>query len=219
MNSPLDYINNNLKPLNTLQTISDASELFIDYSFLHFPVLENGIYIGSISKDDTETLEQKTEISSIILNLERFYARNSMSWLDIQELFARNSTNVMPVLDENNTYIGFYEMEDLIHLFNETPFLKEEGGTLIIQKNISDFSMSQVVQIIESNNSKLLGLFISRMENNIIEITLKVNLGNLNDIIQTLRRFEYEILSHHQEDSYIESLKERSEYLDKYLNI
>jgi hypothetical protein len=29
----------------------------------------------------------------------------------------------------------------------------------------------------------------------------------------------YEIISEHQEDNYINSLKERSDYLDKYLNM
>ena len=40
-----------------------------------------------------------------------------------------------------------------------------------------------------------------------------------NNIIQTFRRYNYEIISEHQEDNYINNLKERSEYLDKYLNI
>ena len=110
-------------------------------------------------------------------------------------------------------------MEEFIRIFHETPFLKEEGGIIVIRKNNNDFSMSQITQIVESNNAKLLGLFISNIENDEIEITLKTSLGGLNDIIQTFRRFEYLVISHHQEDSYIENLKERSDYLDKYLNI
>ena len=79
--------------------------------------------------------------------------------------------------------------------------------------------MSQVTQIVESNNAKLLGLFISKTEANFIEVTLKVSDSSLNEIIQTFRRYEYEIISEHQEDSYLKNLKERSDYLDKYLNI
>ena len=54
---------------------------------------------------------------------------------------------------------------------------------------------------------------------NKVEITVKISQSGLNDIIQTFRRYEYEIISEHQEDSYLNSLKERSDYLDKYLNI
>ena len=219
MNNILDYINNDNKPFNSNQTINEADDLFIDLSYSHFPVLENNIFIGSLSREDAETLNPDSTIESNKINLERFFAKNTMSWLDVQELFARNQTNLMPVLDENNKYLGYFEMEEFIRIFNETPFLKEEGGIIVVKKKSDDFSMSQITQIIESNNAKILGLFISKMENNEIEITVKISLGGLNDIIQTFRRFEYQIVSQHQEDAYIENLKERSDYLDKYLNI
>ncbi len=41
----------------------------------------------------------------------------------------------------------------------------------------------------------------------------------MNEIIQSFRRYDYEIISEHFEDNYINTLKERSDYLDKYLNI
>jgi hypothetical protein len=44
-------------------------------------------------------------------------------------------------------------------------------------------------------------------------------LGGLNEIIQTFRRYNYTIVSEHNDDSYINNLKERSDYLDRYLNI
>lgn len=79
--------------------------------------------------------------------------------------------------------------------------------------------MSQISQIVESNNGKLLGMFVSSAEADKIQITVKIALGSLNDIIQTFRRYNYEIISEHQEDNYLNALKERSDYLDKYLNI
>jgi len=79
--------------------------------------------------------------------------------------------------------------------------------------------MSQVAQIIETNNGKILGLFISEANADFVEITIKLSLGGMNEIIQTFRRYNYEIVSEHQEDNYLNNLKERSDYLDKYLNI
>jgi hypothetical protein len=88
----------------------------------------------------------------------------------------------------------------------------------VVRKGVLDYSMSQI-KIVESNNGKLLGLFISESSIDSIEITLKITLGAMNEIIQTFRRYNYEIISEHQEDNYINNLKERSDYLDKYLNI
>ncbi len=139
--------------------------------------------------------------------------------MDVLEVFAKSDTNLVPVLDDKNNYLGYYELEDVIRFLQETPFLKEEGGTIILKKAVDQFSMSQVAQIVESNNAKVLGLFISDIANKKVEITLKISQSGMNDIIQTFRRYEYEIVSEHQEDSYLNSLKERSDYLDKYLNI
>ena len=71
----------------------------------------------------------------------------------------------------------------------------------------------------ESNDGKLLGAFVSKINTDIVQVTLKIGNTGLNNIIQTFRRYSYNIISGHEEDSYIESLKERSDYLNKYLNM
>ena len=205
--------------MDSQETILAAQDFFMDVSFSHFPVLEDGIYIGSIVAEDLETFDTDKKISNYKYTLEQFFVRSSMNWLDVLEVFGKNHTDIVPVLDENNLYLGYYELTDSMRFFNETPFIKESGGIIIVKKALVDYSMSQVSQIVESNNGKLLGLFVSNSDDNTIEITIKVTLGVMNDIIQTFRRYNYEIISEHNDDNYINTLKERSDYLDKYLNI
>ena len=214
-----DYLNNDFKALNSQETIADVQDFFADVSYSHFSVVEEGIYIGCIAADDIDTFDSDKKIIDYKYALEGFFARKSMIWLDVLEVFAKNHSNVVPVLDEENKYSGYYELEDIVRFFHETPFLKEQGGIIIVEKSMDDYSMSQITQIIESNNGKLLGLFISEATANKVQITIKIAMGGMNEIIQTFRRYNYEIMSEHQEDNYLNSLKERSEYLDKYLNI
>ena len=214
-----EYINNDYKPIDSDETIEKIQDFFIEISFSHFPVLENGIYIGCIAAEDVETFEAPKKLSDYRYTLEGFFVKTSMNWLDVLEVFARNNANIVPILDDNNKYIGYYEITDVVKFLNGTPFLKEIGGIIIIEKNINEYSMSQITQIIESNNGKLLGLFISEATNEKIQITIKITLGSMNEIIQSFRRFNYEIVSEHNEDNYLNILKERSEYLDKYLNM
>ncbi len=214
-----DYINRDYKAIDSSETIAEVQDFFADLEFSHFPVTEGGIYIGSISAEDAETFEFNKNLTDYRYVLEGFFARTNMIWIDVMEIFARYHTNVIPVLDENNIYVGYYEIDDIIKFFYETPFLKEQGGIIIVEKGLLDYSMGQVVQIVESNNGKILGSFVSKTTSTTIQITIKIALGSLNDIIQTFRRYEYEIISEHQEDDYLNNLKERSDYLDKYLNI
>lgn len=219
MTTITDYINNDFRAMDSQETILAAQDFFMDVSFSHFPVLEDGIYIGSIVAEDLETFDTDKKISNYKYTLEPFFVRSSMNWLDVLEVFGKNHTDIVPVLDENNLYLGYYELTDSMRFFNETPFIKESGGIIIVKKALVDYSMSQISQIVESNNGKLLGLFVSNSDNDTIEITIKVTLGVMNDIIQTFRRYNYEIISEHNDDNYINTLKERSDYLDKYLNI
>ncbi|WP_426062997.1 CBS domain-containing protein [Flavobacterium sp. DSP2-3-1] len=214
-----EYIANDYKAIDSQDSIAAIQDFFSELHFSHFPIVEEGVYIGSIASEDIETFESDKKASDYRFTLEGFFTRTNTMWLDVLEVFAKNHTNLVPVLDENNIYVGYYEIEDIMKFFHETPFLKEPGGIIVVRKPILDYSMSQITQIVESNNGKLLGLFISEADVESVEVTLKITLGAMNEIIQTFRRYNYEIISEHQEDNYINNLKERSDYLDKYLNI
>ncbi len=214
-----DYINNDFKALQIDEPIQEVQGFFEEVNFSHFPVLENDIYIGSVSKNDLETFDFDKNLSDYKYSLERFFARENFILLEVLEVFSKNHSNLIPVLNEENKYLGYYEIEEVIKTFQETPFLSESGNIIIVRKEIIDYSMSQIAQIVESNNGKLLGLFISNSDLSFVEITLKINVGDINDIIQSFRRYNYEIISDHQQDDYISILKENANYLEKYLSI
>ena len=214
-----NYVTNDFQPIDGHETIAVVQGFIGDLNFSHFPVIEQEIFIGSIAADDIETFDSDKKVVDYKFTFEHFFARTNMIWLDVLEVFAKNNTNLVPILDENNTYVGYYEIEDIIKFFHETPFLKEHGSIIVVRKNSIDYSMSQITQIVESNNGKLLGLFISDADLTSVQVTIKINLGSLNEIIQTFRRYNYEIISEHPEDNYINNLKERSDYLDKYLSM
>ncbi len=214
-----NYISNDFKAIDSQDTIAAVQGFFDEFTFSHFPVVEKEIYIGSIASDEIETFDSAKKVIDYRYTLERFFARTTMVWLDVLEVFAKNNTDLVPVLNEDNKYVGYYELGAIMKFFNETPFLREPGRIIVVKKRVMDYSISQITQIVESNNGKLLGLFVSAADIENIEVTLKINVGPINEIIQTFRRYDYEIISEHQEDNYINTLKERSDYFDKYLNI
>ena len=214
-----EYINNDFKPFPSTESVAAIQDFFADSTYSHFPILDNGIYLGCLSAVDAETFETDKIIIDYRYSFEGFFVRESMIWLDVLEVFARNNSNIVPILNETNNYIGYYEITDVIKFLNETPFLKETGGIIVVEKATADYSMSQITQIVESNNGKILGVFVSEANAEKVQVTIKITLGAMNEIIQSFRRYNYEIVSDHHEDNYLNTLKERSEYLDKYLNM
>lgn len=215
-----DYISKDLETLHPNDSILTAKNQFQEQRFSHLPVVENGKLYGSISESDVSTLDDLSKKTSDFNYLyDTFFANEEDTWVDLLNLFASNETNILPILDKNKEYIGYFDINDILKLFAETPFLNEEGIVLIIEKDHKLYSISEIAQITETHNGKLLGLFVSKNTETTTQITIKINTENVNDIIQSYRRYEYNVLSTHEDDSYLEELKNRSNYLQKYLNL
>ncbi|AVR45346.1 acetoin utilization protein acuB [Christiangramia fulva] len=217
--SMTEYILNDVEILDISEKIKDVQKLFNELTYTHLPVRQEGNYVGCISENDIRCFEGEKTLEDYLYALEGFFVRENMYWLDSLEVFAQNGTNIMPVLSEENVYMGYLELSEIITLFNETPFLNEAGNILVVEKAFKDYTFSEISQITESHNAHILGAFVSKIENDMAQITLKVSPSNMNGIIQAFRRYGYIIISEHQEDNFNKNLKDRSKYLDKYLNI
>ena len=44
--------------------------------------------------------------------------------------------------------LSYYELTDIISIFNETPFVGEPGGIITVAKGMSDYSFSEISQIV-----------------------------------------------------------------------
>ena len=47
--------------------------------------------------------------------------------LEILKIFAANETNLIPVINDKKEYLGYCDLVDILHVYNNTPFLKNEG--------------------------------------------------------------------------------------------
>ena len=213
------FIINDIQPLALHDAIEIAQDIALEYKFSHIPVVDEGVYLGCLITEDAENATANATVADFKYTFDKFYTLNTTNWFDVLQIFSKNETNLVPVLNAQNQYIGFYELSDCIKIFSETPFLSEEGSTIVIEKAINAYSFSEVSQIIESNNSKILGFFISNFADGIIQLSIKMNTSNINGILQTFRRYDYTIISEHVDDSYANNLKDNSDYLDKYLNM
>ena len=213
-----DYILKDFKPLTLQSTVKKAQKQCKNFPITHIPIVEDGKLLGSFSQSDLQPLENKelklAEIYDLMLH---FSTNSSETILELLQLFADNDANIIPVVDQN-IYQGYYELGDILDVFSSTPFLTNEGFILEVEKNAKEYSMSEVSQIIESNNATLLGCFISNKTLDKIGVTVKIASQEINDIIQTFRRYNYTIITNHEDDFYLEELKSRSDYLQKFLN-
>lgn len=215
-----EYILNEIKELAISDTIKSAQKLFKRFPITHIPIVEKGHLLGCLSESDTQTIEGNSAFISDHSHLiDFFFAHENTTVLELVKLFADNDSNMMPVLNKEKQYLGYFELSDILDLFSTSPFLYNNGVEIIIEKLKKEFSASEISQIVESNNGKLLGFYISSETSDITQATVKVTSEDINEIIQTFRRYNYNIISQYKDDFYLQDLKDRSDYLQKYLDM
>jgi hypothetical protein len=149
---------------------------------------------------------------------EDFSIQASSYWLDALEKVLLADADIIPVVDEQRLFLGYYLLEDLELFLARTPFLAEGGTVIVVSVSKEAYSISQLTQVVEANNARVLGVMQTADHGTRIEITLKVVTESMSSLLIELRRYDYSIESVLYEDLFAQQLKERSDYFEKFLN-
>ena len=208
-----------LKTSDTAQTALNWMEIF---RVSHLPIVNELDYLGLISDSDIYDMNQPEEpIGNHELSLPRPFVVDTRHIYEVISLAARHKLTVVPVLDENSHYRGSVTYNEIISHMASLASIEQPGGLVILQVLERDYSMSRISQIIESNDARILSMYItSKPESTSLEITLKVNTVNLASIIKTFERYSYEVTTWVSENDELDRFyTDRYNMLMKYLNI
>lgn len=184
----------------------------------NLPVVENLKFLGCISMDDLEGISFTDLLKEHAYLIRKFSITAEASDLLVLSQFSQNQTDILPVLQKEKL-LGIIHLNDFLSSFADVPFLNFRGEEINLRKRRIDFTYSELSQIVETQNAKILGVYTSYVDQEFIELSLRLDHNGINEILQTLRRYDYEVLSYHEDDQHSESLKENSAYFDKFLNI
>ena len=217
-----DLISDVIPSLKTSDSGQKALYWMDIFRISHLPIVNNEDFLGLISDKDIYDLNMSEEpIGNHTLSLFSPYVTDNQHVYEVMELASRMMLTVVPVLDQNNRYLGLITMTDLLHYFADMAAIKQPGGILVLEINTRDYSLTQIAQIVESNDAKILSMYISSHSlSTKMEVTLKINRQDLTSIIQTFNRFNYIIRASFMNDDDMDSLYEnRYDLFMKYLNI
>lgn len=182
-------------------------------------VVEDEKYLGSIHIEDLIGLDIQSQLKEVAYLFRNCSSGSAKTTIDFLRVFAEQEADQLIILNENHSILGSLSLPDFLAFFRETPFLAFSGEEIVVQKKRVDFTYAEIAQIIEANGAKLLGIYTQFVDAEDIQISLRIDHNGMNEILQNLRRYDYEIVSLHKEDQLNEKLKDYSDYFDKYLNI
>lgn len=211
-----DYISKDYPAFNTGDSIEEANEVAKEFGYSHVFIKKKGIYQGALSQPFVEESPDGT-LASLAIHYEKFAITEDSNLLDSIKLFHTFNSNVVPVINTTEKYLGYLSCDDVFNEFSKYPLFSENGAVMIVQTNGRHYSLSEVCRIVESNNGKIYGCFISAVSDDYIQITLKFNAENTSSIDETFERYGYSVVQKFYDDEKEDLLKDRFGFLGKYL--
>jgi len=217
-----DLISDVIPALKTSDSGQKALYWMDIFRISHLPIVNNVDFLGLISDKDIYDHNMAEEpIGNHNLSLFSPFVNLEQHVYEVMEIASELQLSVVPVLDHQNQYQGVITLTDLLHYFADVSALKQPGGIIVLELNSNDYSLSQIAQIIEGNDAKVLSLYITSPSNSTkLEVTLKINRKELSSILQTFTRYNYIIKASFTDENDLNSLYEnRYESFMKYLSI
>jgi acetoin utilization protein AcuB len=216
-----DLLSDAIMPVKPGDTSIQALSWMDEFRVAHLPVVDGKEYIGLLSEDDIYGSSKFEEsLGSQALSLLKPYVDELRHVFDVMRIFAEHKLSLLPVLDEKNHYLGVITLEDLLQKFSSISSIQNPGAVIVLERSYKDYSISEISQIIESNDATILSMFITSLpESTLMEISIKINRMELGPILQTFNRYNYTIKATYGEASYYDDLKDRYDQLMTYLNV
>jgi FOG: CBS domain len=216
-----DFINPGFLPLRTSDTALTALSWMDEYRVSHLPVVNGIDYLGLISDSDIYNDADLDEpIGNHSLSLNHPFVEQNQHIYDVLKIMASLKLTLLPVLDDKNHYLGVITQGILIDEISNITSIQNPGATLVLEVSSNNYSLSEIAQIVESNDAKILSCFItSQPDSTEMDVTIRINRMDFYPILQTFNRYNYVVKASYGESNYYEDLQERYDMLMNYLNV
>jgi len=214
-------ISEEIIPLKTSSTGKEALSLMEELKVTHLPIVNNEVFLGLISEQDIYDLNIPEEpLGNYKLSLKHPYVSEHQHLYDVLKLVNEMKLSLIPVLDDHERYLGCITLLDLVGAMAGSFSLENPGGVIVLEMSQNDYDLSEIARIVESNDAKVLSLFIStHVDSTRLEVVLKLNRTDLGGVLQTFDRYGYFVKASFGDEEDHDDLKENYDSLMNYLNL
>jgi len=211
-----EYISRDYPAFNSSDSIEEASEVAKEFGFSHIFIKKRGVFLGAVSLAFLED-SPEGKLETLEIHYEKFAILDDGNLLDSIKIFHIFNTNIVPVINKSEKYLGYLSCDDIFNEFSKYPLFSENGAMLVIQTGSRYYSFTEIAQIVESNNAKIYGCYVSSVQEGFSQITLKISPENLSSIDETFERYGYTVVHKYYNDEKEDLMKDRFGFFQKYL--
>ena len=196
--------------LNLQDSASKALDQMQEFGIEMLPVVdENKKYVGLLTDEAIlDIQDMDLPLKDLPYALTHPFVKANMHIFEVIKIAAENNLSLIPVLEDDNLFIGTITLQSLFRYFSNINSLTEPGAIIILETAINSYSLSEISRIVDSCDIKVLALYVNILrDKSTIEITMKLDKTDLSSLLNTFERFQYTILASFQEKEYIQDLK------------
>lgn len=216
------FISADIFPLKLTDKCCKALELMNEWSLSHLPVLNKELQlVGYVSTEDLAFPENDNDpVGDYLRNDVQYKLGVNQSIFDLLRDIGESRLSAYAMVDSSDNFLGVADLRHIMKKLASFISFSQLGATLAVEMASRDYSISEIGRIIESNDMKLIGLFVRNADvEGKIEVLIKVNKTDVKSLLATFNRYNYivHVLNINKED--IDYLKDRYDSFMKYLDI
>lgn len=202
-------------------TCNRVLSLMDTFKISHLPVIDGDTYVGLVSEDEIYDREMFDDPIENLGVLKCPCVLESQHIFDVLAVMTSFAVPVVPVVSNERKYVGAVSMQNLINAISKTVNVESKGPIIVLEMGAHDYSMSQLAQIVESENAKILSSYVTTFDDSSqIGVTLVLNRVEVSPIVKSLERHGYKVDTFFCENSMIDDFyRSRYEFLMNYMKI
>jgi predicted transcriptional regulator len=201
--------------------VGKALRLISDFRVTHLPVIKDEKYLGLISEDDL--LDQDESKMPMELMQEFFIkaaVRDNEHFLNAVTCSNQFDTTVVPVINEDNDLMGVITTNDLLKTLGNFAGTNEIGGIIVLEMERSQFAISEISRIVESNDATILHLNTTvHTETGMLTVTLHINKKEIAAVVATFERYDYDVIYYFGNENFENEIHSNYRHLMNYLDL
>jgi predicted transcriptional regulator len=217
----IELLNNSIPRLQLQDSVRKSLQLISDYKLTHLPVVSDEKFIGLISEEDLlDAEEEKMPIQLLQDNFILAYVKENEHFLNAVNVINQVETSVVPVVNEEKELLGVITTTELLKQLGNYAGANEIGGIIVLEMERSQFAISEISRIVESNDAHILHLnTTTQAETGMLTVTLHINKKEIAAIVSTFERYDYDVIYFFGNSSFENDIHSNYRHLMNYLDI
>jgi len=217
-----EILNTEIAPLRISDPVSLAlAKLDLLHINKFVVVDEDSKILGMITIETlAEVVDENTLMSELPLEEMISVPKSQHLFETTRQMFA-HELYVLPVADGDKKFLGLVRKREVLNALSDMFNLSSYGSVITIELAQIDYTLSDIVRIIETENAKILGIAVQQPNDELdsIRVSIKLSLEDSSVVSAALRRFDYVIISEERSESMESNFSERADELIRYLDI